>query len=112
MATLKTNSPIQVVREGRFMNAYQNGIEVTKEVPQPIRRKALNKGADLMFENGEFRLVKSGSAPKVKAIDVPVAAPMMEPVMDFKVSDITDPITFIKESPGIKPADQIGRAHV
>jgi nitric oxide reductase NorQ protein len=89
------------------MVAYQNGKDVTKLVPQPTRRKALNKGADLMFESGEFRLVKSGSAPKVKAIVTPKQAPVLEPTMDLVVTDIPDPIEFIKQSPGIKPADLI-----
>lgn len=105
MAKLQANSTIQVVREGRFMNAYQNGTDVTKFVPQPIRRKALNKGADLIFEDGEFRLVKSGSAPK--AIATPIQAPVLEPTMDLVVTDIPDPIEFIKQSPNIKPADLI-----
>lgn len=87
------------------MNAYQNGTDVTKFVPQPIRRKALNKGADLIFEDGEFRLVKSGSAPK--AIATPIQAPVLEPTMDLVVTDIPDPIEFIKQSPNIKPADLI-----
>jgi nitric oxide reductase NorQ protein len=107
MAKLATSVTIQVVREGRFMNAYQNGNDVTKLVPQPIRRKALNKGADLMFEDGEFRLVKSGSAPKAKAIVTPIQAPVLEPTMDLVVTDIPDPIEFIKQSPNIKPADLI-----
>jgi len=107
MAKLQETVAIQVVREGRLMVAYQNGNDVTKLVPQPTRRKALNKGADLMFESGEFRLVKSGSAPKVKAIVTPKQAPVLEPTMDLVVTDIPDPIEFIKQSPGIKPADLI-----
>jgi len=107
MAKLQETVAIQVVREGRLMVAYQNGKDVTKLVPQPTRRKALNKGADLMFEDGEFRLVKSGSAPKVKAIATPKQAPVLEPTMDLVVTDIPDPIEFIKQSPGIKPADLI-----
>jgi len=107
MAKLQETVAIQVVREGRLMVAYQNGKDVTKLVPQPTRRKALNKGADLMFESGEFRLVKSGSAPKVKAIVTPKQAPVLEPTMDLVVTDIPDPIEFIKQSPGIKPADLI-----
>jgi len=107
MAKLQETVAIQVVREGRLMVAYQNGKDVTKLVPQPTRRKALNKGADLMFESGEFRLVKSGSAPKVKAIVTPKQAPVLEPTMDLVVTDIPDPIEFIKQSPGLKPADLI-----
>ena len=107
MAKLQETVAIQVVREGRLMVAYQNGNDVTKLVPQPTRRKALNKGADLMFESGEFRLVKSGSAPKVKAIVTPNQAPVLEPTMDLVVTDIPDPIEFIKQSPSIKPADLI-----
>ena len=107
MAKLAENTPIQVVREGRLMNAYQNGKDVTKLVPQATRRKALNKGADLMFEGGEFRLVKSGSSPKIKAIVANKQAPVLEPVMDLVVTDIPDPIEFIKQSPSIKPADLI-----
>lgn len=107
MAKLAENTPIQVVREGRLMNAYQNGKDVTKLVPQATRRKALNKGADLMFEGGEFRLVKSGSSPKIKAIVATKQAPVLEPVMDLVVTDIPNPIEFIKQSPSIKPADLI-----
>jgi nitric oxide reductase NorQ protein len=60
-----------------------------------------------MFESGEFRLVKPGSAPKIKAIVTPKQAPVLEPTMDLVVTDIPDPIEFIKQSPGIKPADLI-----
>ena len=100
---LSSCAVINVIRQGKFMNAYQSGINVTKHVPQPIRRKALNKGADLMFENGEFRLVKSGTAPVAKKVE----APVLEPTMDLVVTDIENPLEFIKESPGIKPADLI-----
>ena len=101
---LKTTSVIEVIREGKFMNAYQDGVNVTKQVPQPIRRKALNKGANLMFENGEFRFVTGKVTPK--AVATPEAK-VLEPVMELKVTDIPNPIEFIKQSPSIKPADLI-----
>ena len=108
MTNLKTAVTIQVVREGRLMVAYQNGKDVTKYVPQATRRKALNKGVDLMFEDGDFHMVKAGSAPKAKAIvTLSSQAPVLEPTMDLVVTDIPDPIEFIKQSAGIKPADLI-----
>lgn len=108
MPNLKTAVTIQVVREGRLMVAYQNGKDVTKYVPQATRRKALNKGVDLMFEDGDFHMVKAGSAPTAKAIaTLSSQAPVLEPTMDLVVTDIPDPIEFIKQSAGIKPADLI-----
>ena len=108
MPNLKTAVTIQVVREGRLMVAYQNGKDVTRYVPQATRRKALNKGVDLMFEDGDFHMVKAGSAPTVKAIaTLSSQAPVLEPTMDLVVTDIPDPIEFIKQSAGIKPADLI-----
>ena len=108
MTNLKTAVTIQVVREGRLMVAYQNGKDVTKYVPQATRRKALNKGVDLMFEDGDFHMVKAGSAPTAKAIaTLSSQAPVLEPTMDLVVTDIPDPIEFIKQSAGIKPADLI-----
>ena len=104
LMALSTTAVIEVIREGKFMNAYQNGENVTKLVPQPIRRMALYKGANLMFENGEFHMVKVGTKPKAK---VAKAAPVLEPTMDLVVTDIADPLEFIKESPSIKPADLI-----
>lgn len=108
MTKLKANSTISVIREGKFMNAYQDGVNVTKLVPQPIRRKALQKNCDLVLRDDEFQLIKKGvkSAIKMPVAAAPAAEPELE-TMDFNVTDIPNPVEFIHASPEIKPKDLI-----
>jgi nitric oxide reductase NorQ protein len=109
---LSTSVAITVIREGKFMNAYQGGKNVTKLVPQPLRRKALNKGMDIMFHGkDEFSLIAPNAkvhvaAPKVAA-PAEVEAPVEAHEMDFNVTDIPNPVEFIHSSPDIKPKDLI-----
>lgn len=108
MAKLSSTSPIVVIREGKFMNAYQNNVNVTKLVPQPIRRKALQKNSDIMFEQGDFTLIKKGTPVMSARVDSNVpAADVAEPVLAFATTGIENPVEFIHSSPSIKPSDLI-----
>ena len=112
MTKLSTTSAIVVIREGKFMNAYQDGVNVTKMIPQPMRRKALQKNKSIAYHGqGEFSYIPLASNPtpvmhasNLKAEPTPEVA---EPTLSFMVTDIENPVEFIHKSPELKPSDLI-----
>ena len=81
------NKIAQVVQEGRFVNVYLNGKDITKEVPQPVRLKARNAGKDVeLLPNGEW--IVSGSDSQKQAVSQ-VQEPALEeaPAMALLKSD-------------------------
>ena len=104
------NKIAQVVQEGRFVNVYLNGKDITKEVPQPVRLKARNAGKDVeLLPNGEW--IVSGSDSQKQAVSQ-VQEPALEeaPAMALLKSDSVDSteianvVNFVhREAPALRP---------
>lgn len=45
-----------VVQEGRFVRAYRDGIDITKEVPQHVRLAARDTNSTIVFQNDQWEL--------------------------------------------------------
>ncbi len=84
------------VREGKFMNVYTTeGIDVTKQVPQALRRKALVKNMSLQFDGNNWFLINSVPSTIVEAAEeVELVAPSAE-------HEVVK--TFIHSSAALKP---------
>ena len=84
------------VREGKFMNVYTTeGVNVTKDVPQALRRKALTKNMSLQFDGSNWFLI--ASAPQTIA-EAAVEVELVAPSAEHEVVK-----TFIHSSASLKP---------
>lgn len=84
------------VREGKFMNVYTTeGIDVTKQVPQALRRKALVENKSLQFNGNNWFLINSVTSTIAEAAEeVELVAPSAE-------HEVVK--TFIHSSAALKP---------
>lgn len=84
------------VREGKFMNVYTTeGKNVTKDVPQALRRKALNSGRSLQFDGNVWFLTTSVPSTIAEAA---VEVELVTPNAEHEVVK-----TFIHSSASLKP---------
>ena len=84
------------VREGKFMNVYTTeGKNVTKDIPQALRRKALNSGRSLQFDGNVWFLTTSVPSTIAEAA---VEVELVTPNAEHEVVK-----TFIHSSASLKP---------
>ncbi len=84
------------VREGKFMNVYTTeGKNVTKDIPQALRRKALNSGRSLEFDGNVWFLTTSVPSTIAEAA---VEVELVTPNAEHEVVK-----TFIHSSASLKP---------
>jgi len=84
------------VREGKFMNVYTTeGENVTKDIPQALRRKALNSGRSLQFDGNVWFLTTSVPSTIAEAA---VEVELVTPNAEHEVVK-----TFIHSSASLKP---------
>lgn len=100
MQDIKEKVIITVFQQGRFIKAIQNGVDVSNQIPRPIRQEAIALGCSLVFDDNGYQYVPADtlSTTSTPAADVEVMA---------NATTTDSVVEFIKSSTALKPADLI-----
>lgn len=100
MQDIKEKVIITVFQQGRFIKAFQNGVDVSNQIPRPIRQQAIEFKRNLVLEDGGFLYVADGTL-------VTAPATQEAEVMENATTPVDTVVDFIKTSAALKPTDLI-----